>query len=78
MYKDQLLFFVHLFSINAQMEVCKINQEVLMHSANALHKLKTHTIKLNLDWHWLKGHAGHLQNEECDAMAQKEIKMLKK
>jgi ribonuclease HI len=30
---------------------------------------RAHTIK----WHWLKGHAGHLENECCDRLATKEI-----
>ena len=28
---------------------------------------------LNLEWHWLKGHAGHELNELCDARVQEEI-----
>jgi ribonuclease HI len=28
---------------------------------------------LNIDWHWLKGHAGHHWNERCDALTQKAI-----
>ncbi len=30
-----------------------------------LKQLKTHQIK----WHWVKGHAGHPQNERCDKLA---------
>lgn len=29
-------------------------------------------------WHWLKGHAGHRDNERCDALAQAEIEKLRK
>jgi len=32
-----------------------------------------------VDWHWLKGHAGHPGNERCDLLANMEIeKILKK
>jgi ribonuclease HI len=30
-----------------------------------LQQIKTHQIK----WHWVKGHAGHPQNERCDYLA---------
>ena len=30
-----------------------------------------------LNWHWLKGHAGHLENERCDRLASDEIKRRK-
>ena len=28
---------------------------------------------LNLDWHWVKGHAGHKYNEKCDALVKQMI-----
>lgn len=31
-----------------------------------------------IDWMWLKGHAGHPENERCDAMAGAEIEKIKK
>jgi len=34
----------------------------------------THTIQ----WHWLKGHAGHPDNERCDELARGEISKLRK
>ena len=34
---------------------------------------RTHQI----DWHWLKGHAGHVDNERCDELARDEIKRLR-
>ena len=24
-----------------------------------------------IDWHWVKGHAGHIENERCDVLARK-------
>jgi ribonuclease HI len=33
-----------------------------------------HTIR----WHWLKGHAGHPDNERCDQLARAEVNKLKK
>jgi ribonuclease HI len=32
----------------------------------------------NIVWHWLKGHAGHLENERCDQLANLEIERIKK
>jgi ribonuclease HI len=29
-------------------------------------------------WHWLKGHAGHVENERCDQLANAEIAKIKK
>jgi ribonuclease HI len=31
-----------------------------------------------IQWHWLKGHAGHAGNERCDASANAEIAKIKK
>jgi ribonuclease HI len=36
--------------------------------------LKSHTI----EWHWVKGHAGHPENERADELARMAIKALKK
>jgi ribonuclease HI len=36
--------------------------------------LKGHTI----EWHWVKGHAGHPENERADELARMAIKALKK
>jgi ribonuclease HI len=29
--------------------------------------------KHNVHWHWIRGHEGHPENEECDTIAKKEI-----
>ncbi len=34
--------------------------------------------KHKVNWHWLKGHAGHLGNERCDQIANEEIAKIKK
>jgi ribonuclease HI len=34
---------------------------------------RRHTIR----WHWLKGHAGHPENERCDELARNEIARLR-
>ena len=34
---------------------------------------RTHEV----DWHWLKGHAGHADNERCDELARDEIRRLR-
>jgi ribonuclease HI len=31
-----------------------------------------------ITWEWLKGHAGHLENERCDQLAAAEIQKLRK
>jgi ribonuclease HI len=31
-----------------------------------------------VQWHWLKGHAGHPQNERCDLLARREIETVRK
>src|SRR5262249_16877084 len=31
-----------------------------------------------VEWHWLKGHAGHVGNERCDQLANEEIAKVKK
>lgn len=35
---------------------------------------RTHTIQ----WHWLKGHAGHADNERCDQLAAAEMAKIRK
>lgn len=40
-------------------------------------KLLTLTAKHNVEFIWVKGHAGHEENERCDGMAVGEIKKLK-
>lgn len=32
--------------------------------------------KHHIEWHWLKGHAGHPENERCDELARQEIARL--
>ena len=34
--------------------------------------------KHKVDWHWLKGHAGHVGNERCDELATEEIAKVRK
>jgi ribonuclease HI len=31
-----------------------------------------------IEWHWLKGHAGHAQNERCDQLAGEEMAKIKR
>ena len=33
--------------------------------------------KHNVSWEWIKGHAGHAQNEECDQISQTEAQKIK-
>jgi ribonuclease HI len=34
--------------------------------------------KRRIEWHWLKGHAGHIGNERCDELANEEIAKIRK
>ena len=34
--------------------------------------------KHRIEWHWLKGHAGHAGNERCDVLAVEEISKIRK
>jgi ribonuclease HI len=34
--------------------------------------------KHKVEWHWLKGHAGHAGNERCDQLATEQIAKIKK
>lgn len=34
--------------------------------------------KHRIEWHWLKGHAGHAGNERCDVLAVEEIAKIRK
>jgi len=29
-----------------------------------------------IEWHWIKGHAGHVENERCDELARKAIRQV--
>lgn len=47
-------------------------------------KNQTHWVELDslvqihkINWHWLKGHAGHPENERCDELARLEIDKLR-
>ncbi|MDF1791939.1 MAG: ribonuclease HI [Thalassobaculaceae bacterium] len=31
----------------------------------------------DVDWHWVKGHAGHAENERCDELAREAIKAMR-
>jgi len=32
----------------------------------------------SINWHWLKGHAGHQHNERCDTLARSAVDKIKK
>lgn len=36
-------------------------------------RLDTAAIQHSVSWHWVKGHSGHVENERCDALANKAI-----
>lgn len=41
-------------------------------------KLDSEATKHQVNWNWLKGHAGHFDNERCDQLANAEIGKIKK
>jgi ribonuclease HI len=40
--------------------------------------LDTSITRHKIEWRWLKGHAGHMGNEQCDRLASAEIAKIKK
>jgi ribonuclease HI len=42
------------------------------------HALDLALSRHKIEWHWLKGHAGHVGNERCDFLANQEIARIKK
>ncbi len=40
-------------------------------------RLHALTLKHEVAWHWVKGHAGHAENERADALAREAIKALR-
>jgi ribonuclease HI len=47
-------------------------------NADLWRELDTLARKHQINWHWLKGHAGHAGNERCDTLASGEIEKLRK
>jgi ribonuclease HI len=41
-------------------------------------ELDVQTARHRVAWHWLKGHAGHADNERCDLLARQEIARIRK
>ncbi|WPZ34824.1 ribonuclease HI [Thalassobaculum sp. OXR-137] len=40
-------------------------------------RLDAATQRHDVDWHWVKGHAGHPENERCDELAREAIKTMR-
>ena len=40
-------------------------------------RLDAATQRHDVDWHWVKGHAGHPENERCDELAREAIKTIR-
>jgi ribonuclease HI len=47
-------------------------------NADLWQSLDSSASKHKIEWHWLKGHAGHAENERCDELAGEEIAKIKK
>ncbi|GAL08496.1 ribonuclease HI [Photobacterium aphoticum] len=41
-----------------------------MKNADLWQQLDTETQRHQVTWHWVKGHAGHPENERCDELAR--------
>ncbi|MFA7233672.1 MAG: ribonuclease HI [Terrimicrobiaceae bacterium] len=46
-------------------------------NADLWRELDAETIRHQIRWKWIKGHAGHPENERCDALAAAEIAKLR-
>jgi ribonuclease HI len=46
-------------------------------NAELWQRLDEATRRHEIEWHWLKGHAGHAENERADELAREAIKALK-
>ncbi|PKL15432.1 MAG: ribonuclease HI [Spirochaetae bacterium HGW-Spirochaetae-6] len=67
--KNGITQWVHNWKINQWKTAAKkpvLNQD-LWQTLDELNQ------KLKISFHWLKGHAGHPENERCDALARSEI-----
>jgi len=42
-------------------------------NAELWQKLDVARTRHNVNWHWVKGHAGHPENERCDELARKGV-----
>ena len=47
-------------------------------NADLWRQLDALSAKHRVRWHWVKGHAGHAENERCDQLARAEISKLRK
>ena len=43
-------------------------------NADIWEQLEAEAAKHTMRWHWVKGHAGHAENERCDALANEAIR----
>lgn len=46
-------------------------------NADLWRELDAATAHHKIEWHWVKGHAGHTENERCDALANEAIAQVK-
>jgi ribonuclease HI len=44
---------------------------------NHIRELDAIIARLKIHWHWVKGHAGHTDNERCDELANEAIAAVK-
>jgi ribonuclease HI len=42
-------------------------------NADLWQALEAATLRHELEWHWVKGHAGHVENERADQLANKGV-----
>jgi ribonuclease HI len=46
-------------------------------NADLWRELDAATARHKIEWHWVKGHAGHADNERCDELANEAIAAVK-
>jgi ribonuclease HI len=46
------------------------NKKDLLKNADLWQRLDAIVSRHNVEWNWVKGHAGHEQNERCDSLAE--------
>lgn len=45
-------------------------------NADLWQRLDTLAQALDVDWHWVRGHAGNVNNERCDRLANQEVRRI--
>lgn len=71
--KDGITKWIHGWKKNGW----KTSDKKPVKNAELWQMLEDATRKHKVEWHWVKGHAGHVENERVDTLAREAIKELK-